>query len=74
MTVNLKDYKDLKKAKLVYKDLLEVKQRLTTSITALTPYGKYIPVMDSISVLHNSLTLVEIHIGKFKRLVEKTND
>lgn len=74
MTVNIKDYKDLKKAKLVYKDLLDVKQRLTTSITDLAPYRKYIPVMESISTLQNSLTLIDIHLGKFKRVIEKAND
>lgn len=74
MTVNLKDYKDLKKAKIVYKDLLDIKVQLTTSIEALRPYIKYIPVAESIAELHNSRTLIEIHIGKFKRLIEKTND
>lgn len=74
MMVNLKEYKDLKRAKIIYKDLLDIKVQLTTCIEALRPYGKYVPVADSISALHNSRTLVEIHLGKFKRLVEQTND
>lgn len=73
MTTNLQDYKNIKKLELVYVDLLEIQKRLTSCMELLKPYSKYIQVMESISVLHNSRTLIEININKYKRTLEKTN-
>lgn len=64
---NLNDYKNLKKLELVYTDLLVIKDKLTMCIESLKPHSKYIQVMESISVLHNSRTLIEININKYKR-------
>lgn len=70
---NLNDYKNLKKLELVYTDLVSIKNHLTSCIEILKPYSKYIQVMESISVLHNSRTIIEINIDKYKRTLEKTN-
>lgn len=72
--INLKEYKDLKRLKLIYDDLIIIKDKLTVSIESLKPHGKYIPVMESLSILHNSRTLIEINISKYKRLLENKND
>lgn len=70
MITNLTDFKNLKKIKKVYNDLLEVQKELTNSIERLKKHIKYIPVNESLSVLHNSRTIVEIHINKFKRVLD----
>lgn len=72
--INIKEYKDLKKAKIVYKDLMELNSLLTTFVERLQPYKKYIPVMESLSALSNSKSMVQINIEKFKRVIEKAND
>jgi len=71
--INITDYKNLKKIELIHKELTELKGLLTTSIESLKDYNKYIPIMETLSVLHNSRTLVEINIDKFKRALDKTN-
>jgi hypothetical protein len=72
--INIKEYKDLKKAKIVYNDLVELNTLLTTFITQLQPYKKYIATMESLSALSNSKSLVQTMLEKFKRIIEKTND
>jgi hypothetical protein len=72
--INITDYKNLKKLELVHKDLLEIQKRLTTSLDLLKDYTKYIQVMESVSVLHNSRTIIEININKFRKALEKAND
>ena len=72
--INLKEYKDLKKVKIVHKDLIEIQRLLTTFISALEPHKKYIAVIESLNTLRNSKTLIEINLEKFKRLLEKAND
>lgn len=72
--INLKDYKNLKKLELIHSDLIEIKNRLTASIDLLQDYTKYIQVMESVSVLHNSRTIIEININKFKKTLERKND
>lgn len=71
--VNLNDFKNLKKLKIMAEDLEEIQLRLTTAIESLKEYKKYIPVMESISTLHNSRTLVEINLNKYRKLVEQYN-
>lgn len=71
MIKSLKDYKDLKKIKLVHNDLIDIREQLTTSITKLEKFKHYIPVMEAISALHNSRTLIEIHLNKYNRILEK---
>jgi hypothetical protein len=66
---NLDDYKNIKKIEIVYKDLLIVKERLTASIELLKDYKRYIHVAESISVLHNSRTIIEININKYKKVL-----
>lgn len=71
--INLNDYKNIKKLELVHKELTELKVILTNNIESLKDYTKYIPIMESVSILHNSRTLIEINIDKFKRVLEKAN-
>jgi hypothetical protein len=47
---------------------------LTQCIEALKPYKKYITVTESISALHTSRTLIEIHISKYNKFIEENKD
>lgn len=71
---DIRDFKNLKKLKIMHNDLQAIHTILTTSLDALAPYKKYYPVMESLSILHNSRTLIEIHIHKYKRLVDEYNE
>lgn len=72
--IDFNDFKNNKKNKIIMRDLMEIQKRLTTSISSLNDFKQYIPVMESISILHNSRTLIEININKYKRLLENSND
>ncbi len=69
--INIEDYKNIKKLELVYKDLLNIRDRMTSCIELLKEYNKYIHVMESVSVLHNSRTIIEININKYKKALNK---
>lgn len=70
MTTNLNDYKNIKKMKIVYKDLIEVQSLLIKQIEEMRPFKKYIHVQECLSIMHNSRTLIEIHLNKFKRALD----
>lgn len=72
--ININDYKNNKKDELIYSELLELKSRLSAAIELLKGYNKYIQVMESISVLHNTRTIIEININKYKKILGKNND
>lgn len=67
--IDLNDFKNKKKLAIVQNDLIEANKRLATSIELLKEYSKYIPIMESLSVLHNSRTILEIHLDKYKRIL-----
>lgn len=68
---DLSQYKKDKKLKLIYQELMAANSIINDSITKLTRYNKYIPVNESISMLTNSRTLIEIHLHKYKKELEK---
>ncbi len=69
--INLSDKRDLKKAKETYNELKTIQSKLTTSIENIAPHAKYIPIMESLSILHNSRSLIEILIAKYERLTNE---
>ena len=72
--INLNDYKNLKKLQLMQKEILEINKIITDFIEKLKNYKRYIPVNESISALHNSRTILEIHLNKIKRAIETSDD
>lgn len=72
--INLTDYKNLKKVKLIVKDLKEVEKRINSSIKTFEAYSKYIPVAEILAVLNNNKTIIDIHLNKYNKLVEQQND
>jgi len=71
MAINFDDYKNSKKTKIIAKELKEAQALLTQCIENLKEYKKYVPVMESISTLHNSRTIIEIHLDKYNRLMKE---
>lgn len=71
MTVeDIGSFKAKKKAKLIAKELEQVVKIINLTIDGLSHFTKYMTVMETISVLQNNKTLIEIHLAKFKRLNE----
>lgn len=71
---NIIDYKNKKKVKVLETELIDAVQKLSASIELLKNHSKYIPIMESLSILHNSRTLLEIHLNKCKRILESGED
>lgn len=67
MIKNLEDYKEQKTTENQIKDYSEMIAKLNNCIDSLKNYSKYIPIMESISILHNSRTLFEIKLDITKR-------
>jgi hypothetical protein len=67
MIKNLKEYKDLKIVAKEVEELPEIIKQLNNCIDALKSHSKHIPIMESISILHNSRTLFEIKLDKLKK-------
>jgi len=71
MIKSIKDYKDLKKIKVIAEDLQKIDTLLTTCNTMLDPFKKYKYVMEIISVISNNKTLIKIHLNKSHRLLDE---
>ena len=69
--IYLTEYKNLKKLKIIVKDLREIQKQLILSIENLKTYKKYIPVAESVSALHTSKTMIEIHLNKYDKLLKE---
>lgn len=67
---NITEYKTRKKVKLVHKELLEVVKILNEAAEKLKKYSKYIPVVEVVQNLANNKTVIEIHVNKFKRIID----
>lgn len=59
-----------KRAKIISDDLENVLKVMDLTLSGLRHYNKYIQVMETISCIQNNKTLIEIHLNKYKRLVE----
>lgn len=74
MVTDLDEFKNIRKIKIAHKELKEAVTIISDSIDKLKKYYKYIPVNESMSVLHNSRSLLEIHIAKFKRFLDENKN
>ena len=70
---SLKDFKDSKKAKIIHGELLVVIRIFNLAIEALKHYARYGIVQKVISVIQSNKTLLEIHVKKYEKLLEKTS-
>lgn len=69
--IDLNKYKDHKRNLMIKEDLLTILRIYHLSMEALKPYHKYKPVMETISNLQNQKTILELHFGKFDKLVKE---
>lgn len=70
MAINLKDYTNLKKAKLILADLDSILQELSMSIERLMKFRKYLPVKDALKELNNQRMLIRMFHKKYSNVVE----
>lgn len=66
---NINNLHSYKKAKVIVKDLEQIVNAMDLSIRALTHFTKYIPVRESVSILENNKTLLEIHLSKQRKII-----
>lgn len=68
---SLKDFKSAKKAKIIHGELLVVIKIFNLAIEALKHYTKYGIVAETLSVIQSNKTLLEIHVKKYEKMIEK---
>ena len=67
---NLSDIRDRKKAKEIYDELKTIHSKLTISIENLAVHAKFVYIMESLSILHNSRSLLEIKIAQYEEILK----
>lgn len=73
--IDFKEYQDKKKLESTLSELNTIQSKLTTCMDILSPHiNNYTVIMESISILHNSRTLIEININKHKRMLNETKN
>lgn len=59
-----------KKSKVVFNDLIAIRKHLEDCIIKLEKYKQYMPVKESLAVLRDSKTIIDIHYSTHKRVIE----
>lgn len=62
--IKLDDYKQSKKAEDDKKEFSEIKFKLNNCIDTLKIHAKHVNIMECLSILHNTRTLIEIKMDK----------
>lgn len=70
MITDLNNFKDLKKAKKIEKDLEKVKRSLQTCLDILKHDKNYVTVMESMSTISTAYKITEIQLLKCKKFIE----
>ena len=65
-SINLAEFKEAKNTQEQIAELAKMIDSLNNCIDELKPFAKYINIMESLSILHNSRTLFEIKLDKVK--------
>lgn len=68
--IDLTGARDRKKAKEIYDELKTIHSKLTTSIETLAIHAKYVYIMESLSILHNSRSLLEIKMAQYDEVLK----
>jgi len=64
------DLKNYKKAKIIVRDLEKILDVFNANKKALIGYFKYVPVKDVYKCIINNQSILEIHLEKYKRIIE----
>jgi len=68
--ISLKQYKELKRVKLLLKELLEINQLLTRQMGELKPYCKYEMAKNCVRQIEESRYILGNYIKKYKKIVD----
>ena len=71
MVTNLKQYKNIKRAKAITNDLELILNIINNNIKLLNPYKKYIPVKDVLGNLQENYKLIDLYYKKYKEIANK---
>ena len=74
MTDDLRRYKEKKKAKIIAADLVNIIKIMNLSLKGLSFYSKYATIKETMAILKDSKTVLEIHLAKYNKLLEKENE
>jgi hypothetical protein len=74
MTIDLAEYKDNLKSKVIVGELTAVIQILDFTIKFLDIYSYYAPVKDLLSHIKDSRTILEIHLNNHKAKLNDTKE
>ena len=67
----LQDVKDKKKLKIIAEDLETMVKICNMTLKAFSHYKRYLPTQEIINVISSNKTLLEIHLNKTKKNIEK---
>lgn len=71
MTIDLKEYKDQLKSKVIVGELTSVVQILDFTIKFLDLYNYYAPVKDIVIQLKDTKTILDIHLNNHKNKIKE---
>lgn len=63
--------KVVNKTETIVSDLKKVEEIMTTAIEALSGYKKYVDVMEALSAVQTSRTVLQIQLRKYENLLKK---
>lgn len=67
----LQDFKNIKRAALVVDDINTILKCIDLSTKAFNHYKKYTSCQEILNVLKSNKKMLEIHLNKYKKLLEK---
>jgi len=74
MTINLEEYKDNLKSKVIVGELTAIIQILDFTIKFLTIYEYYAPIKDLLSHIKDTRTILEIHLNNHRNKLDDTKE
>lgn len=73
MISSIKSYKDKKKAEKIVKDLSKLSGLIEKFISDVRDYDHYIPIKDIIFNIVDNKIIIELHLKKYKKILEDKN-
>lgn len=74
MPVSLSEYKKSKRSQVIVEELEAVLSIVRLTIKGLRLFRYYSPVQDILRQLHDSKTILEIHLNNHKKIVDKKGE
>lgn len=66
--------KTLQKAEKIVEELKMVLHIMTLAVEGLSHFNKYVFVNECVSVIHSNKVLLEVHLAKYQRAIDKIKE